>query len=350
VRPIEWLDDRVRFIDQTQLPENEEFVETDDPSVIAGAIRELSIRGAPLIGIAAAYGVALAAVRTTKTGSPLQSHLLGTITHLASTRPTAVNLFWALGRMRRIIDSLSIESPGRLRKALVEEALAIHKEDEEMGERIGGFGADLFPNAATVLTHCNTGMLATGGKGTALAAIITAWERKTLKHVYIDETRPLFQGARLTAWELKKVGVPHTLVSDSTAGFLMQQGKVSTVIVGADRIAANGDVANKVGTYGLAVLARYHQIPFYVAAPSSSIDFELRDGKAIPLEQRDPDELVICGGKRIAPEGTEVYSPAFDVTPNSLVTAIVTEQGVAAPPYQVSLCAVRQTHREGVNL
>ncbi len=350
MRPIEWLDGKVRFIDQTLLPEQEKFVETDDPSVIAGAIKELSIRGAPLIGIAAAYGVALAAVRSGKSGSLLQSHLLGTITHMASTRPTAINLFWALGRMQRIVESSSNESPDRVRKALVDEALAIHREDEEMGVKIGRFGADLFPNAATVLTHCNTGMLATGGKGTALAAITTAWERKTLKHVYIGETRPLFQGARLTAWELDKIGVPHTLVTDSTDGFLMQQGKISTVIVGADRIAANGDVANKVGTYSLAVLARHHQIPFYVAAPSSTIDFELRDGRAIPLEQRDPDELVTWGGKRIAPEGTEVYSPAFDITPNSLISAIVTEQGVISPPYQVSLCGIRQTHREGVNL
>jgi methylthioribose-1-phosphate isomerase len=255
--------------------------------------------------------------------------------------------------MKRVIKSHPAASTDELRAALEAEALALHREDEEMGEQIGRFGADLFPNAATVLTHCNTGMLATGGKGTALAAVIVAWERKKLKHVYIDETRPLLQGARLTAWELKKSGIPHTLISDSTAAFLMQQGKVSTVIVGADRIAANGDVANKVGTFGLAVLARYHQIPFYVAAPSSSIDFEVRDGKAIPLEQRSGDELVIFGGRRIAPLGTEVYAPAFDITPHALISAIVTERGVLEPPYQISLCGVKHSgteHREGMKL
>jgi len=351
VQPIEWRDGKIRFLDQTLLPGEERFVETDDPAVVAEAIKRLAIRGAPLIGIAAAYGVALAAFRFSTTESHLPSRLKGIITLLASTRPTAVNLFWALDRMRRIIDLHPSASTGELQAALVREALTIHREDEEMGERIGRFGAELLPHAASVLTHCNTGMLATGGKGTALAAITVAWERKKLKHVYIDETRPLFQGARLTAWELKKSGVPHTLVTDSTAGVLMQQGKVSTVMVGADRIAANGDVANKVGTFGLAVLAGYHQIPFYVAAPSSSIDFELRDGKAIPLEQRSPDELVNCGGKRITPEGTDVYSPAFDITPHSLITAIITEQGVVRPPYQVSLCGVKHSgtvYREGV--
>lgn len=349
VRPIEWRDGTVRFLDQTLLPGEERFVETDDPSVIAGAIKMLAIRGAPLIGIAAAYGVALAAARTSKTNSNLRSHLQGVIAHLASTRPTAVNLFWALDRMKKVIESHASASADELQRALTAEAISLHNEDEEMGESIGRFGADLFPNAATVLTHCNTGMLATGGKGTALAAITTAWERKKLKHVYIDETRPLLQGARLTAWELKKCGIPHTLISDSTAAFLMQQGKVSAVIVGADRIAANGDVANKIGTFGLAVVSRYHQVPFYVAAPSSSIDFEVRDGKAIPLEQRSGDELVILGGRRTAPEGTEVYTPAFDITPHALITAIVTERGVIEPPYQVSLCGVKHSaDREAV--
>ena len=342
-QPIEWRDGKIRFIDQTLLPGEERFVETDDPAVVAEAIRKLAVRGAPLIGIAAAYGVALAAFKSSVADSNVRSHLQGIMSLMASTRPTAVNLFWSLDRMRRTIELHQSSSREELRAALVTEALAIHREDEEMGERVGRFGADLLPNAASVLTHCNTGMLATGGKGTALAAIRTAWEQNKLKHVYVDETRPLLQGARLTVWELKKLGIPHTLITDSTAAFLMQQGRVSTVLVGADRIAANGDVANKVGTYGLAVLAHYHHIPFYVAAPSSSIDFELHDGKAIPLEQRNPDEVLNYGGKRTAPEGTEVYSPAFDITPHSLITAMVTEQGVIEPPYQVTLCGVKHT-------
>lgn len=351
MRPIEWHDGKVRFLDQTLLPEITQFVETDDHRVIADAIKRLAIRGAPLIGIAAAYGVTLAAFRLPSSETARSPHLVGAVSLLASTRPTAVNLFWALDRMQKVIDRSRDSSQLDLSNALLKEALALHREDEQMGERIGSHGADLLPNAAAVLTHCNTGMLATGGKGTALGAIMTAWERKKLKHVYITETRPLFQGARLTAWELKEAGIPFTLMTDSAAGFLMQQGKVSAVIVGADRITANGDVANKVGTFTLAVLARHHGIPFYVAAPSSSVDFGLSNGKSVPLEQRAADEVVKSGGKNIAPAGTEVYSPAFDITPHALVDAIVTEQGALKPPFQISLCGLKHSeteHREGI--
>ncbi len=343
MRPIEWREGKVRFLDQTLLPEEVRYVETDDPRTIAEAIKRLAIRGAPLIGIAAAYATALSALSIEKNDARTRSRLEGVMSLLASTRPTAVNLFWALDRMKRVLHDHTTTSPEELRSALLAEAMNLHADDEEMGDRIGRFGANLLPNAAVVLTHCNTGALATGGKGTAHAVIAAAWEQKKLKHVYIGETRPLFQGARLTAWELNQLGIPHTLITDSTAGFLMQQGKISTVVVGADRIAANGDVANKVGTFGLAVLARHHAIPFYVAAPSSTADFDMHDGKAIPFEQRSPDEILTFGGTRIAPAGTDVYAPAFDMTPHHLIDAFITEQGILKPPYKISLCGLKHT-------
>lgn len=340
---IEWTQGSIRFLDQTKLPSSEVYRETDDPHVLADAIRSLAVRGAPLIGIAAAYGVALAIWKLTETEAPsLASHLTRTLHLFASTRPTAVNLFWALDRMKKAAERGT--SLSEVQTALVAEALAIHAEDRAMCEKIGSFGADVLPNAAAALTHCNTGMLATGGKGTALGVIRTAWERRKLKFVYIGETRPLLQGARLTAWELGKLEIPAALITDSTAGFLMQQGKINVVVVGADRIAANGDVANKIGTYGLAVLARHHGIPFYVAAPSSTVDFDVSSGTMIEIEQRDASEVTDVGEKRITPPGTEVYSPAFDVTPHQLVTALITESGILKPPYTVSLCQLKQSH------
>ncbi len=348
MKALEWQNGKVRYIDQTKLPLEENIVETDDAAVVARAIKDLAIRGAPLIGIAAAYAVALAANQLQEASpSRISANLDKVINALAGNRPTAVNLFWALDRQKRVLARNTSAGIGQIRAELLNEALRIHEEDAAMCSQIGIHGAGILPNAASVLTHCNTGFLATGGIGTALGIIQTAWKQLKLKCVYIDETRPLFQGARLTAWELSKSGIPATLVTDSTAGFLMQQGKVNVVIVGADRIAANGDVANKVGTYTLAVLAEHHGIPMYVAAPSSSIDFMMKDGKGIPIEQRSSKEVVEPFGRRIAPEGTESYAPAFDITPAALVTAIVTEKGVMKPPYSDSIAQLdRSRHTD----
>jgi len=347
VQVIEWRGGTVRFLDQTRLPAEEVYRETTDPADLAAAIKRLEVRGAPLIGIAAAYGVSLALRQYSPSAGSIESFLAKTFTMFKSTRPTAVNLFWALDRMERAADRHKSSSLEDLGTALLNEALAIHREDAAMCDRIGEAGAELLPNAASVLTHCNTGMLATGGRGTALGILRTAWERHKLKHVYVDETRPLLQGSRLTAWELSKLGIPFTLITDSMAGFLMQQGKVNAVVVGADRIAANGDVANKVGTYGLAVLARFHEIPFYVAAPVSTLDLETKSGKDIEIEQRSPAEVVAIAGQPIAPADVDVYSPAFDITPHDLIAGIVTERGVLRPPYAVSLCGLKQAAESG---
>ena len=338
MKPLEWIDGSIRFLDQTKLPLEEVFIKTDDVAVLAEAIRHLAIRGAPLIGIAAAYGVALASLQIKKNEvNEVRSYLQSTIDFLASTRPTAVNLFWALKRQRRVLDAWQINSIADLQKRLIDEALLIHQEDFEMCERISSFGVELLPQSCSILTHCNAGALATGGRGTALGIISKAWEDGKLKCVYIDETRPLLQGARLTAWEMKQANIPATLIADNTAAILMKQRKIDAVIVGADRIAINGDVANKVGTYNIAVLAKHHGIPFYAAAPISTIDFQMKTGEDIPIEERDGKEVTEVLGKRIAPEGVAVYSPAFDVTPNELITAIVTDQGIVYPPFSDSL-------------
>jgi len=338
MKPLEWINGNIRFLDQTKLPLEEVFIKTDDVAVLAEAIRHLAIRGAPLIGIAAAYGVALASLQIKKNEvNEVRSYLQSTIDFLASTRPTAVNLFWALKRQRRVLDAWQINSIADLQKRLIDEALLIHQEDFEMCERISSFGVELLPQSCSILTHCNAGALATGGRGTALGIISKAWEDGKLKCVYIDETRPLLQGARLTAWEMKQANIPATLIADNTAAILMKQRKIDAVIVGADRIAINGDVANKVGTYNIAVLAKHHGIPFYAAAPISTIDFQMKTGEDIPIEERDGKEVTEVLGKRIAPEGVAVYSPAFDVTPNELITAIVTDQGIVYPPFSDSL-------------
>ena len=340
VRSIEWKNGRVRFLDQTLLPAEERIVETDDPAQLAAAIKCLAIRGAPLIGIAAAYGVALAFRKNSSRN--ISSELARACTLFASTRPTAVNLFRALERMKETADGFS-GSPSEFPDALLQTALNIHEEDRHMCIEIGRYGAAILGPGSSVLTHCNTGMLATGGIGTALGVIRTAWEQGTLKHVYIDETRPLQQGARLTAWELKKLKIPSTLITDGTAAFLMQQAKVSAVIVGADRIAANGDTANKIGTYGLAVSAAHHRLPFYVAAPSSTVDVETAEGKDIEIELRSAEEIVRQGERMMAPSGVEVYAPAFDITPGELITAIITEKGALRPPYQQGLKSIRHS-------
>jgi len=343
---LEWKEGRVRFLDQTRLPAREIYRETDDDTAIGRAIKELAIRGAPLIGIAAAYAVVLASTKCREsTPSGISSYFDRIINLLAGTRPTAVNLFWALERQKKVVEMNKSSGIETVRKALLQEALDIHEGDKAMCERIGVLGADLLPNAAVVLTHCNTGMLATGGIGTALGIIRKSWEQHKLKRVYIDETRPLLQGARLTSWELQKDQIPSTLLTDNAAGFLMQRGVVNAVVVGADRIALNGDVANKVGTYSLAVLARHHGIPMYVAAPTSTIDFDMNVGKGIPIEQRNSKEVTEFFGKRIAPESIEVYSPAFDITPSDLVSAIITERGVLRQPYRESIARLQTPGR-----
>jgi methylthioribose-1-phosphate isomerase len=338
MKPLEWVNGSVRFLDQTKLPLEEVFITTDDVAVVAEAIRHLAIRGAPLIGIAAAYGVALASLQLEKThAGDIRTSLLSTIDILASTRPTAVNLFWALKRQQRILNAWQTNSIADLQKKMIDEAQLIHREDIEMCERISSLGAALLPPSCAILTHCNAGALATGGRGTAVGIITKAWEEGKLRHVYIDETRPLLQGARLTAWEMKHANIPATLIVDNTAAILMKKRMIDTVIVGADRIALNGDVANKVGTYNIAVLAKHHGIPFYAAAPISTIDFTMKTGNDIPIEERDGREVTEVSGTRIAPYGIAVYSPAFDVTPNELLGAIVTDQGILHPPFSDSI-------------
>ena len=317
VKPLEWRNGTLRFLDQTKLPAEEVYIETNDVLVVADAIKRLALRGAPLIGIAAAYGVALCAFKNSTSLNYFQ-RLEESIALLAATRPTAVNLFWALKRQKQIIADNKSQSTAIITQKLIDEALSIHHEDIEMCERISAFGAELFLPSSTILTHCNAGALATGGRGTALGIIAKAWECGKCSHVFVDETRPLLQGARLTAWELKQQNIPFTLLTDNTAAYAMQQGKISAVVVGADRIACNGDAANKIGTYNVAVLAMHHHIPFYIAAPISSIDFSIASGREISIEERSADETTTIAGKQIAPANVHVYSPAFDVTPNEL--------------------------------
>jgi methylthioribose-1-phosphate isomerase len=342
MKPLEWVNGKLRFLDQTKLPFEEIICETDDVHIVAEAIRRLAIRGAPLIGIAAAYGVALASFSLDRqTSNEAYTHLLSVLHDLSLTRPTAVNLFWALNRQRRVLEMYQTQSLSELQQQLLTEAKQIHREDVEMCERISSFGAELLPDQCSVLTHCNAGALATGGRGTAVGIISKAWELGKLKHVYIDETRPLLQGARLTAWEMKRANIPATLIVDNLAGVLMKKEKINAVIVGADRIAMNGDTANKVGTYSLAVLTKHHKIPFYVAAPCSTIDVQISTGKDIPIEIRDATEVTELFGHRMAPENIPVYSPAFDVTPHELITAIVTDQAVLHAPFNESLQRIR---------
>jgi methylthioribose-1-phosphate isomerase len=338
--PIEWLSEgKVRFLDQTLLPQQETWVETADYRVIAEAIRRLQVRGAPLIGVAAAYAAALAALESTAADlDGLRRDVRSAADDLRATRPTAVNLAWALDRSLRAVERAT-DVPGA-RESLIREARLIHEEDIAANLRIGAHGAALITTGASVLTHCNAGSLATGGYGTALGVLRSAWADGRLRHVYADETRPLLQGARLTAWELQHEGIPFTLIADSAAGSLMRRGLVAAVVTGADRITANGDVANKIGTYQLAVLAKENGIPFYVAAPTSTIDLSLASGDDIPIEERSADEVTFVRGAPVAPEGVEAANPAFDVTPSTYVTAIITENGVARAPYTESLRAL----------
>jgi methylthioribose-1-phosphate isomerase len=335
-QPIEWLGDRVRIIDQTRLPHEEIYLELDDYHDLVSAIKELQIRGAPAIGIAGAYAVALAALEiksASKAG--FQKELKTVIDTIAAARPTARNLFYTMERMKKAAESVS--SAADIGDSLVNEAIKIHREEAEATKRLSHFGAELIQDGWTILTHCNTGPLATSGYGTALGIIITAHRQGKKIRVFADETRPLLQGARLTTWELKKAGVPVTLITDSMAGHFMKSGKVNCVITGADRIAANGDTANKIGTYTLAVLAKENKIPFFIAAPTSTIDISLKTGKGIPIEERQASEVTRIQDIPIAPKGTNAANPAFDVTPHKLITAIITEKGIIKEPYTLEI-------------
>jgi methylthioribose-1-phosphate isomerase len=332
IQPIEWLGDRVRILDQTRLPREEVYLELSHYQDIASAVIELKIRGAPAIGIGIAYAMALGALKFESTAkSAFLQELQGISQSLAATRPTARNLFWAIERMHSVAEGGN--DVDWIKKALVDEAIKIHREGIEADRKLSRLGAGLIEDGATVLTHCNTGALATAGYGTALGVIKQATEQGKKLKILVDETRPLLQGARLTTWELQKAGIPFTLITDSMAGHFMRQGKVNCVIVGADRITANGDTANKIGTYTLAVLAKENGIPFFVAAPTTTIDPSLFAGNEIPIEQRSPEEVNHIQGVSIAPEGTQVANPAFDVTPQRYISAIITEKGIIRKPY-----------------
>jgi methylthioribose-1-phosphate isomerase len=330
---VEWKEGAVRLLDQSRLPETVEFIDCRDVEAVAVAIRELKVRGAPAIGVTAAMGVALGAQSIASTDYDVFAKALSTICErLAATRPTAVNLFWAIERMKQKLDALRAEPVASIKAALMKESQAILEEDIALCKAMGQHGANLIQTGQTVLTHCNAGALATAGYGTALGVIRAAWEQGKKIQVIADETRPVLQGARLTAWELMQDKIPVTLITDNMAGSLMRQGKIHLCVVGADRIAANGDVANKIGTYSVAVLAKAHGIPFYVAAPYSTIDLKTRTGADIPIEQRNPLEVTtIHGSHPVAPTGVAVYNPAFDVTPAELISGIITERGVFKP-------------------
>jgi methylthioribose-1-phosphate isomerase len=346
IKTLEWTDAGVRFIDQTKLPTEETYVTCKTYEEVADAIRTMIVRGAPALGVTAAMGVALG-VRDSQAQDheQLQRDFMHICDVIAGTRPTAVNLFWGIRRMKDKFDETSSKSIPDIKAALVDEAKRMLDEDIAANQAMGRHGAVLLPASGTVLTHCNAGALATCGYGTALGVIRAAVESGKKLSVFADETRPFLQGSRLTAWELMKDGIPTTVISDNMAGAMMRQGKIAAVIVGADRIAANGDVANKIGTYTVAVLAKENGIPFYVAAPFSSIDLNTPDGSKIPIEQRSSKEVTHIAGKQMTPDGVQIENPAFDVTPHNYVTAIITERGVLRAPYSESL---RDTSQIGV--
>lgn len=333
VPTVEWNNGAVRLLDQSRLPGAVEFLDCRDYQTVADAIRTLKVRGAPAIGVTASMGIALGAQAIQTTDHVIFAQMVLKIcAELAETRPTAVNLFWAIERMKRKLDSLQGQPVSTIKQILVAESQAILEEDITLCKTMGRHGATLIQNGQTVLTHCNAGSLATAGYGTALGVIRAAWEQGKKINVIADETRPVLQGARLTAWELMEDQIPVTLITDNMAGSLMRQGKIHLCVVGADRIAANGDVANKIGTYSVAVLAKAHNIPFYVAAPYSTIDLKTKSGEDIPIEQRNPLEVTtIHGSHPLAPKDVAVYNPAFDVTPAELITGIITERGVFKP-------------------
>jgi len=338
IRTIYWDNDAVVLIDQNELPLEETYLTCRDYQHVITAINDLTIRGAPAIGIAAAMGIALGVNNSSDASCEgLKTLFEKLCREFSETRPTAVNLFWAINRMKRCFDAALPQGLDCVKKTLVREAVRIGEEDVEINRRIGMHGRLLVTDGDGILTHCNAGALATGGYGTALGVIRSAWDEGKRIHVFVDETRPVLQGARLTAWEMMHEKIPATLITDNMAGFVMKQGKINLVIVGADRIAANGDAANKIGTYSLAVLAKVHGIPFYVAAPLSTIDRNIADGDGIPIEERNNEEVVCFRGVRTAPDNMAVYNPAFDVTPNEYITAIITEAGRATPPFEENI-------------
>jgi methylthioribose-1-phosphate isomerase len=338
IQTLEWTDKGVRFLDQTKLPTEESYVTATTYQQVADAIRTMVVRGAPAIGVAAGMGIALG-VKNSKaeTVGDLKKDFDQICSAIGETRPTAVNLFWAIRRMQEKFETLRVRPVPQIKQALIEEAQRMHAEDIAANQAMGRHGANLMPASGGVLTHCNAGALATAGYGTALGVIRAAVEQGKKIHVYADETRPFLQGSRLTAWELVKDGIPTTVISDNMAGAMMSYGKIGAVVVGADRIAANGDVANKIGTYTVAVLAKEHGIPFYVAAPISTVDLATPDGSGIPIENRNVKEVSHIAGKQMVPDGVEIENPAFDVTPAKYVTAIITERGIARAPYEDSL-------------
>ncbi|MCW5799855.1 MAG: S-methyl-5-thioribose-1-phosphate isomerase [Nitrospira sp.] len=333
VPTVEWNDGAVRLLDQSRLPSHVEFLDCRDYRAVAQAIRELKVRGAPAIGVTAAMGVALGAQSVDDDEYPsFVKQVEAICDHLAASRPTAVNLFWAIRRMKKTLASLKTKPLAEIKRELIRESQTILDEDIALCKAMGRHGATVIQHGQTILTHCNAGALATAGYGTALGVIRAAWEQGKQIRVIADETRPVLQGARLTAWELMQDKIPVTLITDNMAGSLMRQDKIQVCIVGADRIAANGDVANKIGTYSVAVLARAHGIPFYVAAPYSTIDLATKTGADIPIEERNPLEVTsIYGSHPVAPAGVAVYNPAFDVTPAELITGIITERGIFKP-------------------
>jgi methylthioribose-1-phosphate isomerase len=335
IETIRWTEEGVVMIDQTRLPIEENYVTCRNYEEVAEAIRGMVIRGAPAIGVAAAMGVALGFLHAAE--ADLDGQFARICETLAKTRPTAVNLFWAIARMRRVYDSMRGQPPAAIRRALIEEALRVREEDIAICQAIGRNGAPLVPDNRTVLTHCNAGALATAGYGTALGVIRAAVEAGKQVDVFADETRPFLQGSRLTVWELQQDRIPTTLITDNMAGHYLKSGRIGCVVVGADRIAANGDVANKIGTYSVAVLAKENRVPFFVAAPVSTLDLTLACGDLIPIEQRAPAEVTHVFGQPVAPPGAAAANPAFDVTPARYITAIITENGVARAPYGESL-------------
>src|SRR5216684_1574077 len=338
IQTLEWTERGVRFIDQTKLPTEENYVTCKTYQKVADVIRNMVVRGAPAIGVAAAMGIALG-VKNSKAENvgDLKREFDEICELIGKTRPTAVNLFWAIRRMQQKFETLRVRPVTQIKQALIEEAQRMHAEDIAANQAMGRHGAVLMPASGGVLTHCNAGALATCGYGTALGVIRAAVENGKKIHVYADETRPFLQGSRLTAWELMKDGIATTVISDNMSGAIMKQGKIGAVIVGADRIAANGDVANKIGTYTVAVLAKEHEIPFYVAAPMSTVDLACADGSGIPIEQRNTREVSHIAGKQMVPDGVSIENPAFDVTPAKYVAAIITEKGIARAPYEQSL-------------
>jgi len=334
-RSIEWKGDRLVLLDQRNLPEQTAYLELKTAEEVAKAISQMIVRGAPAIGVAAAYGIVLCVQKLSKDDNPLE-RLRKADEILRSSRPTAVNLFWALDRMKRIWDQFSGSSE-ELKILLEKEAIKIENEDVEMNKQIAKNGAQLVPFGAKIIHHCNTGSLATVDYGTALGVIRYAHEIGKKIHVFLDETRPRLQGARLSAWELKELGIPHTIIVDGASGLVMKRFKVDLVLVGADRIAANGDTANKIGTYNLAIVAKHHNVPFYVVAPTSTIDLKTPTGENIPIEERSADEVRRVGSTLVAPQESSVFNPAFDVTPAQLISGIITEKGIVYPPFEENL-------------